>query len=121
MIRASKKGNKYIVKIRDIREYMQRTPEYKEIEAFSGPLTKYVQRDFLLFSSFGFITNYYFTYRDTRHKKTIIQFCQRKIRELEFNDAQIDRDNLILLWELLILLLQQNGVRIVFILQSLET
>jgi len=50
--------------------------------------------------------------RDVTHKKTIITFCERKIRELESNHAQIDRDNLILLWELLILLLRQNGMAI---------
>lgn len=87
---------------------MKRLPEYKEMKSFPGPLIKY---DKFVITWYGLKSNFPILFcRDITHKNTIVQFCQRKIRDLEVNDNQLDRENLILLWELLILLLRQNGV-----------
>ncbi|CAG7819405.1 unnamed protein product [Allacma fusca] len=74
------------VEIVQVKSLMAHLPEYKEVSAFPGPLVK-----------------------GTTHKNTVIQFCQKKIKEAQHNDAQPDKQHFVLLWELLILLLRQNG------------
>lgn len=61
--------------------------EFIELNEFPGPLIKGVT-----------------------HKKTIIEYCENKIRNVAYNDQIIDVDSYVLMWELLILLLRQNGV-----------
>lgn len=65
--------------------------EFSELNEFPGPLIKGVT-----------------------HKKTIIEYCENKIRNVTYNDQIVDVDSYVLMWELLILLLRQNGVSIHF-------
>lgn len=44
------------------------------------------------------------------HKKTIIEYCENKIKKAAINNDMIDRASYILLYELMIMLIQQNGV-----------
>lgn len=60
--------------------------EYKELANYPGPLI-----------------------RGITHKKTIIEYCESKIRQagnMHIKDCQ----SYVLMWELLILLIRQNGV-----------
>ncbi|XP_017755793.1 PREDICTED: uncharacterized protein LOC108547663 isoform X3 [Eufriesea mexicana] len=43
------------------------------------------------------------------HKKTIIEYCENKIKKAASNEEMIDRASYILLYELMIMLIQQNG------------
>ncbi|XP_071571026.1 uncharacterized protein Sec16 isoform X1 [Temnothorax nylanderi] len=43
------------------------------------------------------------------HKKTIIEYCENKIKKAVVNEEIIDRASYILLYELMIMLIQQNG------------
>ncbi|XP_077272641.1 endoplasmic reticulum export factor secretory 16 isoform X2 [Temnothorax americanus] len=43
------------------------------------------------------------------HKKTIIEYCENKIKKAVANEEIIDRASYILLYELMIMLIQQNG------------
>ncbi|XP_011641290.1 uncharacterized protein LOC105429805 isoform X2 [Pogonomyrmex barbatus] len=43
------------------------------------------------------------------HKKTIIEYCENKIKKAMINEEMIDRASYILLYELMIMLIQQNG------------
>lgn len=44
------------------------------------------------------------------HKNSVIAFCTRKLKKAERDPELFDRESVILLWKLLILLLRQNGV-----------
>jgi hypothetical protein len=48
--------------------------------------------------------------RGVTHKNSVITFCTRKLKKAERNPELFDRESVILLWKLLILLLRQNGV-----------
>ncbi|XP_053989660.1 uncharacterized protein LOC128882118 isoform X2 [Hylaeus volcanicus] len=43
------------------------------------------------------------------HKKTIIEYCENKIKRAGSNEEMVDRASYILLYELMIMLIQQNG------------
>ncbi|XP_050456313.1 protein transport protein Sec16A isoform X4 [Cataglyphis hispanica] len=43
------------------------------------------------------------------HKKTIIEYCENKIKKAVMNEEIVDRASYILLYELMIMLIQQNG------------
>ncbi|CAL1681823.1 unnamed protein product [Lasius platythorax] len=43
------------------------------------------------------------------HKKTIIEYCENKIKKAVVNEEIVDRASYILLYELMIMLIQQNG------------
>jgi len=49
-------------------------------------------------------------YSGVTHKKTIIEYCENKIKKAVVNEEIIDRASYILLYELMIMLIQQNGV-----------
>ena len=53
-------------------------------------------------------------FRGKVHKHTVIAFCEKKIKEARISENQVDLEGFVLLWEFLILLLRQNGVRIPF-------
>ena len=80
-------GGSRTVEILHVKTLMKDLPEYQELESFPGPLI-----------------------RGRTHKNTVIKFCQKKIKAIQNHDFQADKENLILLWELLILLIRQNGV-----------
>nr|XP_050850810.1 uncharacterized protein LOC127064191 isoform X2 [Vespula vulgaris] len=61
-------------------------PVARDLRAYPGPLIKGVT-----------------------HKKTIIKYCENKIKKATANDDMIDRSSYILLYELMIMLIQQNG------------
>lgn len=48
--------------------------------------------------------------RGVTHKNSVITFCMRKLKKAERDPEVFDRESVILLWKLLILLLRQNGV-----------
>lgn len=75
------------VEIHNLNDYFN-DDEFIELNEFPGPLIKGVT-----------------------HKKTIIEYCENKIRNVTYNDQIVDVDSYILMWELLILLIRQNGVR----------
>ncbi|CAL1294283.1 unnamed protein product [Larinioides sclopetarius] len=47
--------------------------------------------------------------RGLTHKNDVIEFCNRKIKSIKSLEDIVDRDSYILLWELMVLLLRQNG------------
>ncbi|XP_066585949.1 uncharacterized protein [Prorops nasuta] len=60
----------------------------KELRAYPGPLIKQV---------------------GVTHKKTIIEYCENKIKKAALNEEITERASYILLYELMIMLIQQNG------------
>ena len=48
--------------------------------------------------------------RGVTHKNSVIAFCMRKLKKAERDPELFDRESVILMWKLLILLLRQNGV-----------
>jgi hypothetical protein len=48
--------------------------------------------------------------RGVTHKNSVITYCMRKLKKAESDPELFDRESIILLWKLLILLLRQNGV-----------
>lgn len=75
------------VEFGDIQTLLLSDDELKELVDFPGPLVKGVT-----------------------HKKTIIEYCENKIRHAFLNHSIVDRQSYVLMWELLILLIRQNGV-----------
>ncbi|GBM11819.1 Protein transport protein Sec16A [Araneus ventricosus] len=47
--------------------------------------------------------------RGLTHKNDVIEFCNQKIKSIKSLEDIVDRDSYILLWELMVLLLRQNG------------
>ncbi|XP_018332218.1 uncharacterized protein LOC108741774 isoform X3 [Agrilus planipennis] len=80
-------GQLATVEIGGFKDYLQYDDEFRELSEFPGPLVKGVT-----------------------HKKTIIEYCETKIRNALTNDDVNDIDSYILMWELMILLLRQNGM-----------
>lgn len=74
------------VELGNIQSMLQNDDEYKELLQFPGPLIKGVT-----------------------HKKRIIEYCEGKIRKAS-PSVTVDCQSYILMWELLILLIRQNGV-----------
>ncbi|XP_015433708.1 PREDICTED: protein transport protein Sec16A isoform X2 [Dufourea novaeangliae] len=63
-------------------------PVTRDLRAYPGPLIKQV---------------------GVTHKKTIIEYCENKIKKAASNDEMTDHASYILLYELMIMLIQQNG------------
>ncbi|CAG9858230.1 unnamed protein product [Phyllotreta striolata] len=61
--------------------------EFKELSQFPGPLVK-----------------------GATHKKTVIEYCESKIRNAIAERRIVDVESYVLMWELLILLIRQNGM-----------
>ncbi|XP_044731095.1 uncharacterized protein LOC123294083 isoform X3 [Chrysoperla carnea] len=84
-------GQSPLVEIMELHELLlANDPEQQELADFPGPLIKGVT-----------------------HKKTLIEYCENKIKKAESftsNQHINDKESYILMWELLILLLRQNGV-----------
>lgn len=85
MLRIKNSGT--VLELVKMKQFLGHLPEFKELEAFPGPLTPL-----------------------STHKNTVIQFCKRKIKEARVNVGQVDKENYILLWEFLMLMLRQNGM-----------
>lgn len=49
--------------------------------------------------------------REETHKVDVIKFAQNKSQECMRNDDLIDKDSAFLIWEFIVLLCRQNGVR----------
>lgn len=75
-----------LLEIHDIKHLFRKDPQFKELKQFPGPLV-----------------------RSHTHKNDVIQFCAQKIQSFKSDPDLPDRSSHILLWELLILLLRQNG------------
>lgn len=56
--------------------------------------------------------NLNFIYRGVTHKKTIIEYCETKIKRATSNEDVVDQASYILLYEFMIMMIQQNGVNI---------
>lgn len=80
-------GQSAVVEIDNIQNLLTNDDEYKELAEFPGPLVKGVT-----------------------HKKTIIEYCENKIKNALYSQEILDTQSYILMWELLILLIKQNGV-----------
>ncbi|XP_049821203.1 protein transport protein Sec16A-like isoform X4 [Aethina tumida] len=80
-------GDAPIVEVCNLQQILENDEEFKELNSFPGPLVKGVS-----------------------HKKTIIEYCENKIRSAGFNNDIVDVDSYVLMWELLILLIRQNGM-----------
>lgn len=81
-------GQSASVEILDLRSFLlAEDNETKELIEFPGPLI-----------------------RGVTHKKTIIEYCEGKIKYATCNPEVGDPDSYILMWELMILLIRQNGV-----------
>lgn len=80
-------GQTPTVELLSLENYLYNDEDYLELKRFPGPLVK-----------------------GTTHKKTIIEYCENKIKNAVFNHSISDKESYILMWELLILLIRQNGV-----------
>ncbi|XP_057668729.1 uncharacterized protein LOC130901379 isoform X3 [Diorhabda carinulata] len=80
-------GQSATVEICNTQSFLVNDEEFKEMSQFPGPLVKGVT-----------------------HKKTIIEYCENKIRNAITGQKIQDVDSYILMWELLILLIRQNGM-----------
>lgn len=80
-------GQPATVEVDSIQHMLNNDDEYKELAEFPGPLIKGVT-----------------------HKKTIIEYCENKIKNAAYSQEIVDTQSYILMWELLILLIRQNGV-----------
>lgn len=78
-------GQSATVQVININSLLQHNEEAKELTEFPGPLVKGIT-----------------------HKKTLIDYCENKIKKA--SPYMADFESYILMWELLILLLRQNGV-----------
>ncbi|KAL3278660.1 hypothetical protein HHI36_016197 [Cryptolaemus montrouzieri] len=79
-------GQLALVELVSLETYLQKDDEYKELANYPGPLIKAVT-----------------------HKKTVIEYCESKVRNAGSNLDICDADSYILMWDFLILLLRQNG------------
>lgn len=80
-------GQPATIQIAALQSLLANDEELPELMAFPGPLVKGVT-----------------------HKKTIIEYCENKIKNASCNSEVVDTESYVLIWELLILLLRQNGV-----------
>lgn len=80
-------GQSAVVDVCNLQTLLEHDPNYIELCSFPGPLIKGVT-----------------------HKKQIIEYCDSKIRGATYNRDIADVESYILMWELLILLIRQNGV-----------
>lgn len=80
-------GQSAAVEIHNLSLILTNDEEHKELQQFPGPLLLGVT-----------------------HKKTIIEYCENKIKFALNNADIVDPDSYVLMWELLILLIRQNGV-----------
>ncbi|XP_075527906.1 uncharacterized protein LOC142560033 [Dermacentor variabilis] len=76
-----------LIELHSLTPLFQKEPCFRELEAFPGPLI-----------------------RSETHKHTVIHFCKKKIASFAKIPDLPDRSSHILLWELLVLLLRQNGL-----------
>ncbi|XP_075534437.1 uncharacterized protein LOC142568320 isoform X1 [Dermacentor variabilis] len=74
------------IEIHSLKHLFQKDPQFHELQAFPGPLV-----------------------RSETHKNDVIQFCTQKIQSFTEDPSLPDRSSHILLWELLVLMLRQNG------------
>lgn len=81
-------GQPASVELCDLQSFLRFDNEFQELNEFPGPLIKGVT-----------------------HKKTIIEYCENKIKNVAYSSDIVDVESYVLMWELLILLLRQNGVR----------
>ncbi|XP_011312055.1 uncharacterized protein Sec16 [Fopius arisanus] len=79
-------GERAKVDIVSIDGVLLHDPIVRELRSYPGPLIKGVT-----------------------HKKTIIEYCESKINKAAANDKVIDRASYVLLYQLMIMLIQQNG------------
>ncbi|XP_043254632.1 uncharacterized protein LOC122398624 isoform X2 [Colletes gigas] len=79
-------GERAKVDIIRLDNLFQHDPIARDLRAYPGPLIKGVT-----------------------HKKTIIEYCENKIKKAALNEEMVDRASYILLYELMIMLIQQNG------------
>lgn len=74
------------VEFHDIQVLMETTESFEELKQYQGPLI-----------------------RGKTHKNDIIEFCLQKVKYFAAKKDLPDRESYILLWELMVLLLRQNG------------
>ncbi|XP_077501089.1 uncharacterized protein LOC144111913 isoform X10 [Amblyomma americanum] len=74
------------IEIHSLKHLFQKDPQFHELKQFPGPLV-----------------------RSQTHKNDVIQFCTHKIQSFAEDPNLPDRSSHILLWELLVLMLRQNG------------
>nr|XP_033327554.1 uncharacterized protein LOC117221042 isoform X5 [Megalopta genalis] len=79
-------GERAKVDILKLDNLLSHDPVTRDLRTYPGPLIKGVT-----------------------HKKTIIEYCENKIKKAAANEEMIDRASYILLYELMIMLIQQNG------------
>ncbi|XP_050306362.1 uncharacterized protein LOC126743361 isoform X3 [Anthonomus grandis grandis] len=80
-------GQNATVEISTMQSMLENDPNFIELSSFPGPLVKGIT-----------------------HKKQIIEYCEGKIKGAAFNREIYDVDSYVLMWELLILLIRQNGM-----------
>nr|XP_033185020.1 protein transport protein Sec16A isoform X3 [Bombus vancouverensis nearcticus] len=81
-------GERAKVDIFRLDNLLSHDPVARDLRAYPGPLIKQV---------------------GVTHKKTIIEYCENKIKRAASNEEMVDRASYILLYELMIMLIQQNG------------
>lgn len=53
---------------------------------------------------------FFFFFRGVTHKNNVVRYCKQKIKDADSNPNLFDKDSYKLIWELLILMIRQNGV-----------
>lgn len=110
---------------------LQHLPEQEEMRAFPGPLGKYVPpgcpggrlaavAEGGLAAAPVLVPECCSSFRDDTHKVDVINFAQNKATKCLQNENLIDKESANLLWNFIILLCRQNGVRMVLPLERLS-
>ncbi|XP_075731172.1 uncharacterized protein LOC119181866 [Rhipicephalus microplus] len=76
-----------LVELHSLTPMLQKDPDFRELEAFPGPLIRFETR-----------------------KEDVIHYCKNKIASFARIHDLPDRSSHVLLWELLVLMLRQNGL-----------
>lgn len=107
---------------------LQHMPEQEEMRAFPGPLGKYVPtwhrcRCAVAVATRGLpvvspVTECCSCFRDDTHKVDVINFAQSKATKCLQNETLLDKESASLLWNFIVLLCRQNGVRVFFSLEQ---
>lgn len=105
---------------------LQHMPEQDEMRLFPGPLGKYVpaptpghclEAVAALGRTLWLVpfTECRSFFRDDTHKVDVINFAQNKATKCLQNENLIDKESASLLWNFIVLLCRQNGVRVSYL------
>lgn len=111
---------------------LQHLPEQEEMRTFPGPLGKCVPcppRPCRCVGQWLHVVSLWLSpftecgsfFRDDTHKVDVINFAQSKATKCLQDESLLDKESASLLWNLIVLLCRQNGVRVLLPLNGLES